>query len=46
MYHSCEKYYKPITVQCFIADLVPGLCQTHEDALRTELICVWGLAIL
>ena len=25
MYYSCEKYYKPITVRCFIADLVPGL---------------------
>ena len=32
MYLSCEKYYKPITLWCFIADLVPGL--TLSDSRR------------
>ena len=34
MYYLCEKYYKPITVQYYIADRVsriPWLCWTYEQ---------------
>ena len=48
MYYLCEKYYKPITVQYYIADCVscvPRLTWldlqtnwTYERALRIELV--------
>ena len=48
MYYLCEKYYKPITVQYYIADSVSWVCRlnladlrtnwTYERALRTELV--------
>ena len=50
MYYSCEKYYKPITVQHHIADCVSWVPKltfldlqtnwTYERALGTELICM------
>ena len=48
MYYLCEKYYKPIRVQYFIADCVSSVSRltvgltncTYECALRMELICV------
>ena len=52
MYYLCEKYYKPITVEYYIADCiswVPRLTLsdlrtkwTYRHALGTELICMWG----
>ena len=51
-YYVCEKHYKPITVQYYIADCViwvPRLTLldlqtswTYEHGLRTELICMSG----
>ena len=48
MYYLCEKYYKPITVQYYIADCVNwvhrltlldlGTNWTYECALGTELV--------
>ena len=50
MYYLCEKYYKPITVQYYIANCVswvPRLTlldlrtdRTYERALGTELVCM------
>ena len=50
MYYLCEKYYKPITVQYYIADCViwvPRLTLldlqtnwTYECALGTEFVCM------
>ena len=50
VYYLCEKYYKPITVQYYIADCVswvPKLNEldlqtnwTYERVLRTELDCM------
>ena len=47
-YYLCEKYYKPITVQCYIADCVSGVPRltlldlqtnwTYERAIRMELV--------
>ena len=52
MYYLCEKYYKPITVQYYIADCVSWVPRltlldlrknwTYECALRTELIHIQG----
>ena len=49
MYYLCEKYYKPVTVQYYIADYVrcvPRLTLldlrtnwTYEHALGAELVC-------
>ena len=48
MYYLCEKYFKPITVQYYIADCVSWVPRltlldlktnwTHERALRMELV--------
>ena len=43
MYYLCEKYYKPITLQYYIAD--DRLCWIYEqielmNALRMGLICM------
>ena len=48
MYYLCEKYYKPITVQYYIADCVSWVPRltlldlrtnwTYERALGTELV--------
>ena len=48
MYYLCEKYYKPITVQYYVADCVSWLPRltlldlrtnlTYEHALGTELV--------
>ena len=50
MYYLCEKYYKPITVQYYIADCVSwvprltlldlGTNRTYRCTLGTELICM------
>ena len=50
MYHLCEKYYKPIIVQCYPANCVSwvdrltlldlGTNWTNECALKIELIHV------
>ena len=52
MYYFCEKYFKPITVQYYIADCVSWLPRltlldlqtnwTHKRALGTELVQVYG----
>ena len=52
MYYLCENYYKPITVQYYIADCIswgPSLTLldlrtdwTYEHALRTELVRIYG----
>ena len=49
MYYLCEKYYKPITVQYYIADWVPRLTLldlwtnwTYEHALGMELVRMQG----
>ena len=44
-YYLCEKYYKPITVQYYVADCicwVPRLTllDLREHTLRMELICM------
>ena len=48
MYYLCEKYYKPITAQYYIANCVSWLCRltlldlgtngTYECALKMEVI--------
>ena len=50
MYYLCEKCYKPITVQYYIADCVSWVPRltlldlrtnwTYESALRMELLCM------
>ena len=45
MYYLCEKYYKPITVQYYIADCVSWiprltLLDFYKRALGTELVCM------
>ena len=55
MYYLCEKYYKPITVQYYIADCVnqiPRLplvdLQTtwiYEHAFEMELVLMRGLTV-
>ena len=52
MYYLCEKYYKPITVQYYIADCVSWVPRltlldlrtnwTYELALGTELVRMLG----
>ena len=51
MYYFCEKYYKPITGQYYIADCVSLVLRltlldstncTSEQALRMELIRIQG----
>ena len=52
MYYLCEKYYKPITVQYYIADCVSwvprltlldlGTNWIYERALKTEFVCMQG----
>ena len=52
MYCLCEKYYKLVTVQYYVADFViwvPGLTLldlqtswTYEGSLGTELVCMSG----
>ena len=49
MYYLCERYYKPITVQYYIANCVSwyldSLCWTYEHlAERNSFVC-WGLII-
>ena len=50
MYYLCEKYYKPITVQYYIADCVSWVPRLtlldldeqiglNEHALERELVC-------
>ena len=36
MYHLCEKYYKPITVQHYIADRVTGVPRLTLLDFRTN----------
>ena len=53
MYYLCEKYYKPMTVEYYIADCiswVPRLTLsdlqtewTYRCTLGTELIRMWGI---
>ena len=48
MYYLCEKYYKPITVQYYIAECVSWVSRltlldlqinwTYEHSLETELV--------
>ena len=55
MYHLCEKYYKPITVQYYVADCVSWVPRltlldlqtnwTYKHALRRELVCR-GLTVI
>ena len=55
MYYSCEKYFKPITIQYYTADCVSWVPRltlldlrknwTYERALRTELIRIGGLTV-
>ena len=46
MYYLCKTHYKPITVQCYIANCVRYVCWTYqqiglkEQAFRTEFICM------
>ena len=50
MYYLCEKYYKPITVQYYIANCVSWVPKLtlldlrtnwiYEHALGTELVCM------
>ena len=44
MYYLREKYYKPITVQYYIADCVSWVTlldfTNYEHALRMELVCM------
>ena len=50
MYYLSEKYYKPITVEYYIADCVSWVPRltlqdlrtswTYERTLRTELVCM------
>ena len=52
MYYLCEKYYKPIIVQYYIANCVSWVPRltlldlqtnwTYERTLRMELVCIWG----
>ena len=48
MYYLCEKYYKPITVQYYIADCVgwvPRLCWTCEQTGLTNMLLKQNLFI-
>ena len=48
MYYLCEKYYKPITVQYYIADCVSWVCRLTLLDLRTNWTykCALGMELV
>ena len=56
MYYLCEKYYKPIRVQCYKADYVSWVCRlslldlhtnwTYKRTLRMELVMCRALTVM
>ena len=56
MYYLCEKYYKPIRVQCYKADFVSRVCRlslldletnwTYKHTLGMELVTYRAFTVM